>query len=173
MAKPDTAHHTLVLEGVNQINVKYTRHFWIKDRKPIRFHLLLMCWQTLEIQLRQCIANAELRMLRGTRVSNLGRRSCSWVGRVWDRLIQLRCGRSARSTVQNAPILIRTRRGGLRRLRVPIRWSRISTWLERRLLLWGRTLKTRWRWRGLWHSMLGRTVLIRLRGWRRKTRRTI
>jgi hypothetical protein len=25
----------------------------------------------------------------------------------------------------------------------------------------------------LWHSMLGRTVLIRLRGWRRKTRRTI
>jgi hypothetical protein len=81
MAETDTAYHTLVLEGVNQINIKHTRHFWVENRKPIRFHLLLMSGQTLEIQLRQCIADSELRMLigGGSRMSDLGRRSCSWV----------------------------------------------------------------------------------------------
>jgi len=98
MAESNTAHDTFVLKSVNEINIKHTRHFWVEDRKPIRLHLLLMSRKTLKIQLRQRIANSELRMLVGNRVADLRRGSGSWVG-VWDWLVQLRGGWSTRSTI--------------------------------------------------------------------------
>ncbi len=107
MAESDTAYNTFVLESVYEINIKHARNFWVEDRKPIRLDLLLMSRETLKIQLRQCVANSELRMLVGNRMADLRRGCCSWVG-VWDRLVQLRCGWSTRTTVQNTPILVRT-----------------------------------------------------------------
>jgi hypothetical protein len=49
MAKSDTTNYTFVGQGVKKINIKNSRHSWIKDSKPIFRYLLLVRRQTLKV----------------------------------------------------------------------------------------------------------------------------
>ena len=60
MAESNAAYYTLVLECVNKIHIKDTRHQWVEDGEPICLDLLLVSRQTLKIQFRQSISNTEL-----------------------------------------------------------------------------------------------------------------
>lgn len=69
MAESDAADNALMLKGVDEINIKHTRHFWVENGKPICLDLLLVCGETLKVQLRQCIANSVVEL--GVLASNL------------------------------------------------------------------------------------------------------
>jgi hypothetical protein len=60
MAESNAAYNTLVLKSVNEVNIKDTGHEWIEDGKPIGLDLLLVCRQTLKVQLSKSVANTEL-----------------------------------------------------------------------------------------------------------------
>lgn len=165
VTEPDTADDTLVLQGVEKVDIEHARDLGVEDGEPISFDLFLMCWETLQIQLRQGISDSKLRtVLVGRRVADLGRCRRPRIG-VWHGLVQLRCRWSPGAAVERPPLA--WTRGGriLRGLGVAIRSpnSRIST-LERRLLWWGwggrrRTLNAWWSG-GLGHLVLRRTVLL-------------
>jgi len=79
MAESDTADYTLVLKSVKEINIEDSRDFWVEDGKPIGFDLLLVGWQSLQVQFGKRVSHSELRMLSRHWVTNLGRSSSSWV----------------------------------------------------------------------------------------------
>jgi hypothetical protein len=156
MTESDTADDTLVLKSVEKINIENSWDFWVEDGKPIGFDLLLVGWQTLQIQFGKRISNSELGMLSWHWVANLWRSSSSWIW-VWHWLVQLRRSWAAWSTVKHATFSWAWRGGGLRRLRSITIWSwalSVAT-LERRLLLRRGSLKSGRRWR----SRLGHLVL--------------
>jgi hypothetical protein len=49
MTEAHTADYTFMGKGVEEINVKNSRHSWIEDGKPIVRHLLLVRRQALKI----------------------------------------------------------------------------------------------------------------------------
>ena len=50
VTESNTAHYTLMLKSMDEINIEHTGHFWIEDRKPILLYLFLRRRQTLEVQ---------------------------------------------------------------------------------------------------------------------------
>lgn len=55
-AEPHAADHTLVLESVNQINIQNTGHRLVENGPPIVLDLLDVAWETLGVQVAQCVA---------------------------------------------------------------------------------------------------------------------
>lgn len=51
VAESDTAYHTLMLKGVDEVDVEHTWDTRVENGKPIGLDLLLMRGQSLEIQL--------------------------------------------------------------------------------------------------------------------------
>lgn len=83
VTEANTAHDTLMMESVDKINIKNTRHTWIEDRKPILFNLLLVGRQALKVQLCKRISDAD-----GTENSRTGisdQRHLRRGSRVWVR----------------------------------------------------------------------------------------
>jgi hypothetical protein len=72
VTEANTADNTLVLKGVKQINIENSWNFWVEDGEPIRLYLLLVRWQTFQVQFGKSISNSELRMLAWHGVTNLG-----------------------------------------------------------------------------------------------------
>lgn len=110
MTEADTAHHTLVLQGVYQVNVEHARDLRVKYGKPIRINLLLVVGQTLKIKLCKCVAYTAklLSWMTCGWVADL-RRLCGLTSRiwVWHLLIQLRRGWTSRSPIEDT-LLART-----------------------------------------------------------------
>ncbi len=92
-----------MLQSVDEVNIKDTLNFGVKDGEPIILDLLLVAWQTLQIQLRQCVANSvELVLLIWNGMSHLWGCCSSWI-RVGNWLIELGGRWPTRSTISQRP----------------------------------------------------------------------
>lgn len=85
VAEANAADYTLVLQSVEEINVKNPWNLRVEDGEPIRLDLLLVIREALEVQLCQCISN--IRNVRVVRRPWDGTRSLLMVlgTKVWRR----------------------------------------------------------------------------------------
>lgn len=154
VAEAHAADDALVLQSVEQINVKNPWNLRVEDGEPIRLDLLLVVWEALEVQLCQCIANISnvrvvrrpwdgawsLLMVLGTKVWRRWRTRASVWATLGDRSGRRRWWRAL---------------GGVAVLH---RWRAIlASWLEWTLCGRRRTLLESW-W--LWHLVLWRSLVL-------------
>ena len=153
VAEANAADDALVLQSVEQINVKNPWNLRVEDGEPIRLDLLLVVREALEVQLCQCISNISnvrvirrpwdgtrsLLMMLGSKVwRRWGTRASGWA------TLGDRSRRRRWRTLGGVAILHRGR-------------AVLASWLEWTLCGWWRTLLESW-W--LWHLVLWRSLVL-------------
>lgn len=182
-AEPNTAHDALMCQSMDEIHVEHARYRRVEDKEPVVSSLLVLGWQTLNIEITKSIVGRMERLAHPSVIR-------SWVcadlwGLAWtsgarkrDRSVDLRSGRTTSGWSSDSTTLAGSWTGiARRRLRGKARSWSLRVLLVRRRLGWRRrrrrrTLESRGRLRHLvrWWLLLLRR---RGRGWDRTTLSTL